>query len=317
MDHFQRSVLIFLLLLTLMCSAALADTIPSLDGDHILLETLPMDDLSACGPAIDPELMTDEGYSDPSIQVTMSREWIGEGHYNVALIRIAHPSQLRTALYNDSLKRVNYIWTIAKQKNAVVATGGEFIYYNSGAYCIRMGKTIRQKGYKGRDTLIIDQHGDFHISKGFAKDIIGQIEEQGLQVVNLFNFGPALIIDGQPVYEACKKKGYPVGDPQNVEPRTAIGQIGPLEYMMVVVDGRYVTITDEDGTIRRPHGASLYSVGEYMFNHGCTQAYALDGGGSTAMYYAKTGIYSKPSSKRGVSDIVYFAALPIAESAAE
>ena len=303
-------------LAVLLLTSAVADTVEALDGSGTLLETLPMDDYTAYGPKIDPEDMSDDGYSDASIRVEMWHEWIDDARYNVAHIWIAHPSQLRTALYNDTMKKNNYISAIAEQKNAVVAIGGEYLSYNIGSYSIRMGQTLRKKGYRERDALFIDQNGDFHITRGFKKDSLTELEEQGLQTVNLFNFGPALIIDSDPVYDDLRTRQYAVGDPQNDEPRTAIGQIGPLEYLLVVVDGRSVRITEEDGTVRASRGDSLYDVGKYMLAHGCTQAYALDGGGSAAMYYGKTGYYSKPSSKRAVTDIIYFAALPTASQAA-
>ena len=302
------------LLLLLTCAAA--DTVPALDGSGVLLQTLPMDDYTVGGPEIDPEAMCEDGYSDPSIQVEMYHEWVGNAHFNVAHVKIAHASQLRTALYNDTIWQNNYMWVIAAQKNAIVAVGGEYLYYlhNRDGYTVRMSQTLRDKGYEKRDMLITDQNGDFHITKGFTRETVTALQAEGVQIVNLFNFGPALIIDGEPVYDSFTKKGcYPVGDPQNSEPRTVIAQMGPLEYMFVVVDGRKMRIKNADGTTKLARGATLATVGEYLLAHGCTQAYALDGGGSAAMYYRKTGVYSNPSSKRGVTDIVYFAALEAAE----
>ena len=299
----------------LLCGWAAADTVEALDGSGVLLETLPMDDYTVYGQAVDPESAGETEYSDPSIQVSIRHEWIGEAHYNIAIIKIAHPSQLRTALYKNSIKKNNYVWVTAAQNNAVVAIGGEFLNKNEGTYTVRMSQLLRTKGKKSRDALFIDQYGDFHITKGFSKDTVTQLQEQGLQIINAFNFGPALIIDGEPVYDLCRgKPRYPIGLTTARQPRTAIGQLGPLEYMLVVVDGRKVKVTDPDGTVRRSPGVDVFTLGEYMLSCGCTQAYTLDGGGSAAMYYAGTGLYSNPCTKRGVTDIIYFASLAVAET---
>ena len=58
-------------------------------------------------------------------------------------------------------------------------------------------------------------------------------------------------------------------------PRTAIGQIGPLHYAFVVTDGR----TEESA------GLSLVQLADLMLDIGCETAYNLDGGGSVTMYY--------------------------------
>ena len=304
------------LCLLLPLTAAPADTVTALDGSGTLLETLPMDDYAAFGRYVDPEDMGDDGYSDASIQVSVSHEWIDGTRYNVARVRVAHASQLRTALYKDNVRKAGYVWTNAADHNAVVAIGGECLSWNDGVYTVRMSQTLRTHGIRSRDTLIIDQNGDFHITKGFSKDTITQLEEQGLQIVNLFNFGPALVIDGEAVYDLCRGRKYPVGPVSGYHPRTAIGQLGPLEYLLVVADGRNVKITEADGTTRKSQGINVYTLGEYMAAQGCVQAYTLDGGGSAVMYYGKTGTYSQPCSKRGVTDIIYFASLsPVQETA--
>ena len=297
--------------------AASADTVASLDGS-VLLETLPMDDYTVHGQAPDPAAMTDSGYSDPSIQVEIHQEWIDGSHYNIAHIKIAHASQLRTALERNSLNKNNYVWNIAATNNAVVATGGEFLNLNTGTYTIRMSQTLRTRGKKGRDALFIDQYGNFHITKRFTKDTVTELEAQGLQIVNAFNFGPALVIDGEAVYEQCRgKNGYPLGAVNYPRPRTAFGQLGPLEYLMVVVDGKNVKVTNADGTVQRSPGVDIFALGEFMYKSGCTQAYALDGGASAVMYFAKTGRYSTPNSRRAVTDIIYFASLAVSTQTQE
>ena len=83
-------------------------------------------------------------------------------------------------------------------------------------------------------------------------------------------------------------------------PRTAIGIVDSLHYIVLVSDGR----TSES------EGLSLYEVAEIMQEYGCSTAYNLDGGGSSTMYF-NGQIINNPTtngrkiSERSVSDIVY------------
>lgn len=312
-----RITALLLSIILLFTTAGAEGTVVPLDGSDQLLNALPLDDYTVCGPRPDPECYTELTYKDASIEVTCWHEWIDDGHVNAAHIKIADASQLRTALWENSLKRNHYVWHIADVNNAVVACGGEFLANkdNKNTYTIRMSNELRTRyGYTKRDGLIIDDKGDFHILHYFSKEGLQELTDSGIKVVNLFNFGPALVIDGEIPPELGKKKPlYPVGYTTALQPRTAIGQIGPLEYLMVVVDGRLKKCDTEDGTKKSSKGLNVATLGQYMLDHGCVQAYTLDGGGSAAMYFnngiAKDGIFSVPAEKRGVTDIVYFATL--------
>ena len=288
----------------LACSFALAeDTVAALDGSDTVITPIAMDDYTVHGGEPDASAYTESTYSDASITVEMSREWVGDACFNVAHVTIAHASQIRTALAGKLGKKTNYVWNIAANNAAVVAIGGEDLAENTGTYTIRQTVTERKKGYAARDTLVIDQNGDFHVYTGFDKSILTDLEAQGLQAVNLFNFGPILVKDGE--LQTVPSK-YGVGNPSGTEPRTAIGQVGPLEYILVVVDGRNVKDPTPDGGTKASKGTDMQTVAQYLYDAGCVQAYALDGGGSAVMTFG-TETYSNPSSKRGVSDIIYFA----------
>lgn len=300
--------LLILCLCALLCfCTALAELSAPADGaeETGLVAAAPIDMTSyAATGAVPAEAgFTESGYSDASIRVEMSRVWVDDACYNVAHVWIADGSQIRTALAGKLGKKTNYVWNIARNVNAVVAIGGEDLAENTGTYTVRQTVVERKKGYKGRDALMIDQNGDFHVTHGFSKDSIDQWEAEGLQIVNLFNFGPTLVENGA----ACDiPSDYGVGNVNAREPRTAIGQVGPLEYIMVVVDGRDVKDPTEDGSLKESKGAKMSAVASFMAEQGCVAAYALDGGGSAVMYFHGEA-YSNPSSKRGVSDIVFFA----------
>ena len=87
---------------------------------------------------------------------------------------------------------------------------------------------------------------------------------------------------------------------QEMNPRTAIGQAGPLHYFLVVSDGR----------TKQSPGMSLLQLAQVMQELGCETAYNLDGGGSSAIWFNgkilnKPTTYGKVIEERSISDIVY------------
>jgi exopolysaccharide biosynthesis protein len=118
-------------------------------------------------------------------------------------------------------------------------------------------------------------------------------------VVQLFAFGPALVEDG----EISVTKSEEVDRASTSNPRTAIGIIDDLHYIVVVSDGR----TSES------EGLTLYELAEVMQEYGCTTAYNLDGGGSSTMVFAGEVVNNPTTNgnkitERSVSDIVYISA---------
>lgn len=85
-------------------------------------------------------------------------------------------------------------------------------------------------------------------------------------------------------------------------PRTAIGMVEPLHYVIIVGDGRTNT----------SKGLTLYQLAQALAYEGCRVGYNLDGGGSTTLWFngevinypTQNGSYKE----RGVSDIVYIGA---------
>ena len=114
------------------------------------------------------------------------------------------------------------------------------------------------------------------------------------QIINGFFFGPALVVDGE-TQEISKHYDFnPYGD----EPRAAIGQLAPLTYALVTVDGRI------DGS----DGVTMEELAAFMNEQlGCEQAYALDGGNSSALVFHNKLVSVKDVSERDVSDVIYFA----------
>lgn len=79
----------------------------------------------------------------------------------------------------------------------------------------------------------------------------------------------------------------------------AIGQTGPLSYVLVLAEGR-----NKDS-----EGVTHQELADFMFDLGCVEAFNLDGGNTATMVfndgYYQTGRSS--TNERAQSDCIYFA----------
>lgn len=236
-----------------------------------------------------------KGYQDESIVITLETIEEEGVSYKVARVRIADASQFRTGLEDPKrARKSNYIHKIAEDYNAILAISADFIAKNEKGYVIREGETFRKKPYPSRDILGIDSNGDFHvIFHSNEEELNALLAREDISIVNMFNFGPVLVADGQVLDTPDYYKNlFNLARP---EPRCAIGQVGPLEYLFVVAEGRS---KDSDGAT----GAQLAA---FMAAQGCQIAYNLDGGDTAMMWFG--GDYYSRKTKRSQSDIIYFA----------
>ncbi len=178
---------------------------------------------------------------------------------------------------------------MAEANNAIFAINGDFYGFRDTGLVIRNGVLYR---YVPRDStndysLTIDSEGSLGIVDNKETDGTTLIENGVLQS---FTFGPPLVLDGQ-IWELS---AYTV-----MNPLTAIGQISPLHYICIVVDGR----TDES------KGMTLSQLAEEFIKRNATVAYNLDGGGSSTMWFNGNLINTHPDgrkdSERDISDIIY------------
>lgn len=276
------------LLRLLVPSACAEDNVVEEESEY----SLPIDFTPGCAP--DPNGFTDEGYEDESIRVQMETREEDGVIWRIAWVEIASPTQLRTAIAGKKLtsKTTARVAAMAEKNNAVVAINGDNFVDNPSAtsFEYRMGQKLRNKSNKLRDILIIDEKGDFHTF----------IRSQGLQeyldgdptIVNAFTFGPALVKEGE-LLTTDKEYKY---NPNGKEPRSAIGQLGKLSYVMVVAEGRGESV-----------GVTHQGLADFMYSLGCIEAYNLDGGGSAAMVYNGEYYNELSSSERSLSDMIYFA----------
>ena len=257
---------------------------------------LPVDTTPGMKP--NPELFTENGYEDDSIRVQMeTREGENGVIWRIAWVEIASPSQLRTAYKGKTVRSDNtgLISDWGAKYNAVIAMNGDNYAQDKAkhSFVVRMGEVRQKKLNKQKDILIIDENGDFHTfikSQGadtFEKDT-------GHTIVNAFMFGPALVQNG----EILKTDANYSFNPNGRQPRSAIGQLDRLNYVMVIADNP--TGSDEKGVTHQ-------ELADFMKELGCVEAYNLDGGNSAIMLYQGKMYNNKAGRERDVTDMIYFA----------
>jgi exopolysaccharide biosynthesis protein len=237
---------------------------------------------------------TDKSYADENIKISIETVRRNNSTLYVADIQVSDASYLKTALANNSYGRniTATTSTMAKANNAIFAINGDYYGFREGGYVLRNGVTYRSTARSGsNEALVIDKEGSLSI-----------VSESAVSMQSLSNpwqilsFGPGLVKDGKIAVTSSSE----VGQSMTSNPRTAIGQISKLHYIVIVSDGR----TNES------QGLSLLQLAEEFKDRGCTVAYNLDGGGSSTMYF-NGKIVNKPTDgksmgERKVSDIVYF-----------
>ena len=241
-------------------------------------------------------VVTDTSYQDDNIQITLDTVYVYDTAVYIADIRIADASYLETALanglYGRNIKETTS--AMAESNDAIFAINGDYYGFRNDGYVIRNGVLYRAVS-GGNEDLVIDGDGNFSIIDESDTTAQSLVDAGARQVLS---FGPALVNNGEITVSA----GSEVGQSKSSNPRTAIGQVSELHYIVIVSDGR----TSQSA------GLSLLELAQLFAERGCSVAYNLDGGGSSTMWF-NGRIVNNPTDgrsfgERSVSDIVYFSA---------
>ena len=255
--------------------------------------TLPIDFTPGMVPLSD-GYVTDYEYQDPTIHVKIERGREQDCTFWICEVRIADASQLRTASADGFDSNMTMPGTaIAKRVNAVVAIDGDYFCYTGRGYIMRQGRLYLDRTTGGRDVLMIDEDGDFHIvrkaNRNECKDTIN-----GKKVINAFFFGPVLVENGVLGNEfRYTDMAYDL-----FSQRMAIAQIGKLHYKIICCESPK----------RGSTGMTLKQFAQFCQEKGANTAYNLDGGDSTMLIFKnqKLNDIDNPHT-RDIADIIYFA----------
>ena len=228
--------------------------------------------------------VTVKTYTENDTQIYVADVYLGEGQ--------TIQSALADNTYGKNI--TDSTSNMASSVGATIAINGDYYGARTTGYVIRNGELLRStKTSDDQEDLVLWEDGSMSVIKE-GDYTAQQLLDKG--AVQVLSFGPGLIMDGDISVDSDDE----VGKAMASNPRTAIGYISDNHYVLVVADGRTSEST----------GLSLLQLAEFMDSLGCTQAYNLDGGGSSTMYYDGEVINNPTTngntiSERSVSDILY------------
>ena len=240
--------------------------------------------------------LSDTLYEDETIRAEIEEYQVDKTRVVVARVKIADPSQLRSvAAYGFNRPQTEMPVKIARRVGAVVAINGDYYSYGRKGYLLRQGQLFLDKPYGDRDVLLIDENGDFYIEKKATEETLAPYKDRA--IVNAFNFGPGLVIDG----EVLTGYGHEFNSGDTHAQRSCIAQIrrGELEYLLVSCEGPM----EMSGG-----GMTMDQFAAFVHGLGVENAYNLDGGNSAALIFGgekQNAVHNKDD--RMISDIIYFA----------
>ncbi len=245
--------------------------------------------------------VTDDSYTSDDTSISISKVTQGSGDgtvtYYVADVTIDDATQLRSAFADNQFGEniTDLVSTIATDNDAVLAINGDYYGFRDSGIVIRNGVVYRDD--PARTGLAIYTDGSMRVYDETSTTADGLVADGVWQTLS---FGPALVTDGEVVSGIDDVEiDTNVGNHsiQGEQPRTAIGVIDENHFVFVVVDGR------ETGYSR---GVTMTELAEIMQGLGATEAYNLDGGGSSELWF-NGEVVNQPSNggERATSDILY------------
>lgn len=244
----------------------------------------------------------DWNYSSDSKTITIKKVTEGSGDdtitYYVADVVLKDSSDLKSAFAKNEFGNniVEDTSEIASDNDAIFAINGDYYGFRDDGIVIRNGKIFRDEGV--RTGLAFYEDGTMKIydeTETTAEKLVSQ------GVTQTLSFGPALVKDSEAITDFGDVEidtNFGNRSIQDSNPRTGIGIISANHYVFVVVDGRSTGYSK---------GMTLSEFSQVFEDLGCTEAYNLDGGGSSTMYFMGE-VINNPLGKgqeRGVSDILY------------
>ncbi|MEN6324737.1 MAG: phosphodiester glycosidase family protein [Syntrophomonas sp.] len=205
----------------------------------------------------------------------------------IAKIKLFDSTAFRVVLAQDRLGKLETTSSTAKRYNAVLAiNGGGF--YNENRSGTNYARLIGNTVIDGKLLEPFNAYpGDLFFA-GINKkgEVIGTVPKTQEDITALdpyqgVSFTPLLLKDG-------KKLSITKEWQATKQPRTMIGKYANDDLIMIVVDGR-----QDDWSI----GVTLERLQDKLLELGVKDAYNLDGGGSSVMYY-NGKILNRPSDGR-------------------
>lgn len=286
--------------LTVLLILSVILSLPTASAEELKTDgRIPWDeDIMPYPPHKEAYLPDNTGYHDSTLDIRIETMRKDETNIMIVRVKVADPTQLRCTTSNGKLTSRSKapVAAMAKRVGAVLAINGDYYSYHTDGLVIRNGSHFREKPNSGRDTLIIDDKGDFTILAPTTQE--GYETFEGV-IIHAFCFGPGLVINGEPLSDLSTVK-LDVGKSKKTQ-RIAIGQDGPLSYIIAATEG-----PENSGSV----GFDLLQMAALCKELGCVNAYNLDGGSSSTIVLNNEKINALSSKKiRPVGDCIFFATL--------
>ncbi len=213
--------------------------------------------------------VTEHSYVSGKVAVYLSEIVYEDSVCHVADIYLCDVTDFRTVLAKDRFGRniTESVESMSERVNAVVAINGDYYGAHSNSFIVRNG-VLYDDSRADDDICVLYADGTMvsYYEDGF--DTQAAIDNGAWQA---WSFGPKLLDNGERPESYNSKVS-----PRN--PRAALGYYEPGHYCIVAVDGR----SDISSGLTLPQLSGLFQT------IGCTDAYNLDGGNTTAMYMNST-----------------------------
>ncbi|MDO4388971.1 MAG: phosphodiester glycosidase family protein [Eubacteriales bacterium] len=188
--------------------------------------------------------------------------------------------------------------SMAQREGAVLAINADDYGTHQYGVIIRDGQCLRVHDTT-RHMLAVLPDGSFETVSDRTSQTPEELAQrlQAENVMHTFEFGPVLVENGEAVAFPSSFDVISTRESRR-EPRTAIGMISPLHYVIVVVDGRQSGYSE---------GVSLQTLQQLFVNLGVQTAFNLDGGGSSEVWF-QGEILNRPAGghERKLSDCIWF-----------
>lgn len=234
-------------------------------------------------------------YSDGRITIELKQYREYDTDIYVADIRLSSLDYFKTAFaYNTYGRNISQKTSdLAAANGAILAVNGDFYGSRNYGYVVREGRTYRSTASEN-EALAIMRDGSFRF---FTERTTPLSSITSAGALDVFSFGPGLIKEGTVTVSERDEVGRAMAS----NPRTAIAKYSDgLHYAFIVSDGR----------VRNSAGLTLFELATFLHDElGVSEAYNLDGGGSSTMYF-NGKVVNNPTTngriqERAVSDIVY------------
>lgn len=250
---------VFVLLDTFVLPHAQTAVVATAVGTTVSTGTVASDDVttataSTSNASTTTPTVTDTSYADENIQITISTLRVDDTDVYVADVQVSSVAYLKTALAQDTFGRNIKQATsdMAEAHDAILAINGDYYGFRDDGFVVRNGVLYRDTVSSGTDALVVGEDGTL---SAIGEDATSAASLACAGYWQVLSFGPVLVDDGQLAVDENDE----VDKSMTSNPRTAIGMVNPLHYVLVVSDGR----TSES------EGLTLYQLAQVMQDAGC------------------------------------------------